>query len=99
MTISKWTLENLFPHLGKLGRHVERNSVKDTVAEKLVDQRIVVDGRTMFYWDCGTEAIASVMVDNDFLTPILELLGSLEEVSEVFEHALVSPNLQWRSIS
>ncbi|KAG7388575.1 hypothetical protein PHYPSEUDO_012212 [Phytophthora pseudosyringae] len=40
---------------------------------------------------------SSVISTTDTLTPMLQLCGSVEDVSRVFESALISPNFQWRA--
>ncbi|KAF4029437.1 hypothetical protein GN244_ATG18830 [Phytophthora infestans] len=95
LKITERTLKNLVPHLYGDG---EKNWVKASVVAKLVDQRIVVDGLTIFQWDCTANVMASVKARNDLVTPVFRLLGSLKEVSLVFDQALVSPDLHRRSI-
>ncbi|KAF1775799.1 hypothetical protein GQ600_24580 [Phytophthora cactorum] len=46
-------------------------------------------GAVHFDWDSENGRIARLHHKADLLTPLLELLGSLEEVSSVFENALV----------
>ncbi|ETI41702.1 hypothetical protein F443_13084 [Phytophthora nicotianae P1569] len=93
-TITERTLCNLFPHLWEGER--KYYSVRTNLATKLLDQRIVMDGRTVFRWDSVTNSMASVNSDNDMLTPIFHLLGNLKDVSLVFDQGLVSPDFQWK---
>ncbi|OWY98829.1 hypothetical protein PHMEG_00030300 [Phytophthora megakarya] len=73
----------------------------DTVDEStlvLQGQRIVMHGLTRFSWDPASNCVSSVIAQSDMLTPILQLLGSLEDVSCMFENALVSPAFQFKSM-
>ncbi|KAF4041740.1 hypothetical protein GN244_ATG06059 [Phytophthora infestans] len=88
ITITERSLRNVFPHLWvQSGRYKE-------LAEKLLGQRIVA---IQFNWDSTQRRVSSVIAQSDLLKPMLGLVGSLENVSRVFEKAIISPNFQWRS--
>ncbi|EGZ29312.1 hypothetical protein PHYSODRAFT_471648 [Phytophthora sojae] len=89
VTITNRTLSNVFPYLKK----------SSSLACKLVGQRIVMRGSARFDWDSSTSRVTSVISQSDMLTPMLRLLGSFEDVSQVFDQALISPEFQWRSMS
>ncbi|KAG7377000.1 hypothetical protein PHYPSEUDO_012337 [Phytophthora pseudosyringae] len=90
VTISDRTLRNVFPHLrGKNGTNSE-------LAQQLLGQRIIMRGLTRFEWDSAVGCFTSVMTHSDLLTPLLRLLGNVEDVSRVFERSAVSPDFQWR---
>ncbi|KAG7375824.1 hypothetical protein PHYPSEUDO_015188 [Phytophthora pseudosyringae] len=88
VTISEQTLRNAFPHLWLNDRRGERQWL--TLAEKIVGQRIVMRGSTQFEWDSAVCRVRRVASHSDMLTPMLTLLGSLENVSRVFDKALVT---------
>ncbi|KAF4041732.1 hypothetical protein GN244_ATG06051 [Phytophthora infestans] len=91
ITITERSLRNVFPHLWvQSGRYKE-------LAEKLLGQRIVMRGAIQFNWDSTQRRVSSVIAQSDLLRPMLGLVGSLENVSRVFEKATISPNFQWRS--
>ncbi|ETI46421.1 hypothetical protein F442_14980 [Phytophthora nicotianae P10297] len=92
MTMTGRTLQNLFPRL----YNCAESSVKVRLVTKLVDQQIVMDSRTLFQWDSATKLVTGVRTDSDLLTPLLGLLGRLEDVSIAFDQALISPDFQWR---
>ncbi|KAE9175534.1 hypothetical protein PF005_g25359 [Phytophthora fragariae] len=87
VTITERTLRNVFPRLCSDRR----------LADRLLGQRIVMRGLTRFEWDGACGRFTSVMAHSDMLTPMLRLLGSVEDVSLVFERSIISPDFQWRS--
>lgn len=84
VTITDNTLRHAFPRLRD-----DRSGVRS----KLLNQRIVVCGRVQFVWGGADSRIVSVMTQSDLMAPMLRLLGSLEDVSRVFESAFVRPDL------
>ncbi|GMF12375.1 unnamed protein product [Phytophthora lilii] len=87
VTITERTLHKVFPHLCS----------SDAAPSLVYKQRIVMRGSTRFGWDRIYGQMTSVMSQSNMLTPVLRLVGSLEDVSRVFEKALVTPDFQWRS--
>ncbi|ETP37234.1 hypothetical protein F442_14949 [Phytophthora nicotianae P10297] len=53
-------------------------------------------GSIRFEWDAINGQVTSVSTESDMLTPMLHLLGNLEDVSRVFADALLSLDFQWR---
>ncbi|OWZ21939.1 hypothetical protein PHMEG_0003428 [Phytophthora megakarya] len=90
VTVTERTLRNVFPHLC---------SGSNELAKKLLGQRIVMRGLTRFEWDSSIGRFTSVVAYSDLLTPLLELLDSVEDVSRVFERSVISPDFQWRSMA
>ncbi|OWZ21938.1 hypothetical protein PHMEG_0003427 [Phytophthora megakarya] len=90
VTITQQTLENVFPHL------CVDDIDSDPLAQKLLNKRLVVIGSTRFDWDDKSSRVKSITSQSDMLTPILRLLGDLENTSRVFENAMISPEFQWR---
>ncbi|GMF40971.1 unnamed protein product [Phytophthora fragariaefolia] len=89
ITITERTLRNVFPHLCS-------NSSYRRLADRLLGQRIVMRGLTRFEWDGSCGRFTSVMAHSDLLTPILQLLGNVEDVSLVFVRSIISPDFHWR---
>ncbi|KAL3657587.1 hypothetical protein V7S43_017554 [Phytophthora oleae] len=81
--ITEKTVASVFPHL--CGPDADGR-----LASKLLGQRIVLQGSTRFDWDSGYGRVTSVISESDMLTPMLHVLGSLEDVSKVFEKSLIS---------
>ncbi|KAK1929086.1 hypothetical protein P3T76_015379 [Phytophthora citrophthora] len=86
------TLAQVFPHLCSLqGRR------GGAIATKLLHKRVVMHGWVRFERDDTTPHVLRITSQSDLLTPVLDLLRSLEEVAIVFDDALVTPDFQWRS--
>ncbi|KAG2773469.1 hypothetical protein JG687_00017251 [Phytophthora cactorum] len=85
-TITESTLTTVFPHL--CGR--EGGNARSPLADKLLGQRIVARGSTRFDWGTGDDRVTSIISESDMLTPMLLILGNLEDVSKVFEKSLIS---------
>ncbi|KAG7375867.1 hypothetical protein PHYPSEUDO_014966 [Phytophthora pseudosyringae] len=79
--ITENTLRDVYPHLA--GSLLEA---------KLLNQRLVMRGSVRFYWDASCGRVGRIESKVDVLTPMLELLGNLEEVACVFEKALITPD-------
>ncbi|KAG2993235.1 hypothetical protein JG687_00015540 [Phytophthora cactorum] len=90
VTITERTLRNVFPHLSS-------SDEGRALADKLLNQRLVMRGSVRFEWDPVYCRMASVMSQSDLLRPVLRLLGTLDDTSRALEKALISPDFQWRS--
>ncbi|KAG3085235.1 hypothetical protein PI124_g18537 [Phytophthora idaei] len=56
----------------------------------LLNQRLSVSGSVRFDWDTSTGRVIRLESKVDLMTPMLQLLGSLEDVARVFDKALVT---------
>lgn len=83
-TISENTLCFGLPHLVENGKW-------SPLADKMVGKKIVMHGSMHFVWDSASGRATRVQWKNNLLTPLLHLLGSLEDVSRVFDGARLSP--------
>ncbi|KAG7375505.1 von Willebrand factor A domain-containing protein 8 [Phytophthora pseudosyringae] len=90
VTISKETLRLLFPHLYSGEQRADGKQLSE-LAKKLQGQRFAMRGSVEFEWDPVTDSVVRVHGQSDMLTPMLRVLGTLEDVSRVFEGALVTP--------
>ncbi|OWY97956.1 hypothetical protein PHMEG_00031396 [Phytophthora megakarya] len=91
VTISEQTLRYVFPHLCE-------SSIlsRARYARHLVGQRLVMPGLARFKWDGANQCVASVTAQSDMLAPMLRVLGTLEDVANVFELSRISLDFQWR---
>jgi hypothetical protein len=89
VTISEKTLRTVFPHLV--------SGERSPLADKLRGQRIVMRGSVRFEWDAATGRIKGLISQADMLTPLLHVLGGLEDVAAVFDESLVSLDFHWRA--
>ncbi|KAI9982173.1 hypothetical protein PInf_008064 [Phytophthora infestans] len=95
VTISEQTLAAVFPHLlDEESRELDKT--KASLCQALLDQRITKDGSIRFEWDAMNGRVTRVTTESDMLSPMLRLLGSVENVSRVFRDAFVSLDFQWR---
>ncbi|KAL3657766.1 hypothetical protein V7S43_017338 [Phytophthora oleae] len=79
-TVTDDTLQQLYPHLN------------EDASDKLLNQRITAAGSVRFDWDEETGCVVRQESKIDLLTPMLELLGTLENVATLFNHARISPD-------
>ncbi|KAI9919473.1 hypothetical protein PsorP6_017305 [Peronosclerospora sorghi] len=86
-TITKRSLTKVFPNLPHC-QSLEGISL----GQKLLGQRVVMRGSTRFHWDSRNRQVTSVISESDMLTPLLNILGSLEDVSRVLQKSLISLN-------
>ncbi|ETM40372.1 hypothetical protein L914_13666 [Phytophthora nicotianae] len=91
ITISSNTLRQAFPHLNSDGHGGVRGGAWCPLAVKLLGRHLVVQGSVSFDWDTQTDRVVKVVTLLDLVTPMLRLFGSLEDVSRVFERALITP--------
>ncbi|KAG7376011.1 hypothetical protein PHYBOEH_001868 [Phytophthora boehmeriae] len=92
VTISENTLQRLFPHLNSDGKGGVEGGEWSDLAKKLLGQCLVMRGSVRFDWDGTMERVVDMFSQLDMLSPMLRVLGSLEDVSFVFEKALISPD-------
>ncbi|KAF4137214.1 hypothetical protein GN958_ATG13590 [Phytophthora infestans] len=91
LTITESTLQNLFPHLLDSRASDNEEKQESSLAAKLLNQRIIAHGSARFDWDPSSCRVIRLESKLDLLSPVLELLGSLEDVARVFDAALVTP--------
>ncbi|OWZ14549.1 Necrosis inducing protein NPP1 [Phytophthora megakarya] len=92
ITISTGSLRLVFPHLIKEG---ERDGDVTSLADKLLGQHLVVRGSVVFEWDSSIGRVTKMQSQADMLTPMLRVLGTLEDVNRVFERSSVTPECCW----
>ncbi|KAG6946200.1 hypothetical protein JG688_00016174 [Phytophthora aleatoria] len=61
----------------------------------MMGNRLVMHGSVVFGWDCATDKLVSHYSQADMLSPMLNLLGSLEDVSCAFFKARVTPDCKF----
>ncbi|KAG6946190.1 hypothetical protein JG687_00016846 [Phytophthora cactorum] len=90
VTLTKQTLQYLFH---RLADGSEANSKRrENIFARLLDQRIVMCGSVRFDWDDTSKRVIGLYTHVDMLSPMLTLLGNLEDVSFVFSGALITPD-------
>ncbi|ETL84268.1 hypothetical protein L917_15874 [Phytophthora nicotianae] len=91
-TITSDSLRTVFPHLNNDGQGGSQGGEWSVLATKVVDQRLVLCGSVKFFWDDATDRVVRMETQSDLLTPMLHILGSLTDVSQVFNGAFVKPD-------
>ncbi|KAG7387378.1 hypothetical protein PHYBOEH_008261 [Phytophthora boehmeriae] len=79
------TLRHVFPHLIEGGKLTP-------LGERMVGQQLSFPCNTYLEWDSSRGRVSNVKYDADFVSPLLQLLGSLEDVSHVFDGAYITPD-------
>ncbi|KAG6618563.1 uncharacterized protein IUM83_01323 [Phytophthora cinnamomi] len=82
-TITENTLRVVFPHL----LDDEENGKLHPIGAKLLGQQVHVKALTEFNWDGERGCMTSIHMTPDLFTPLLRILGSLEDVAHVFSNA------------
>ncbi|KAF4141999.1 hypothetical protein GN958_ATG08612 [Phytophthora infestans] len=98
LSITEKKLSLVFPHLNSDGVGGSEGGVWSPLAVRLLDRKIIVQGSALFRWDSTTGKVASIHSQADMISPMLELLGSLEDVSCVFSKARVTPDCGFTTI-
>ncbi|POM63681.1 Hypothetical protein PHPALM_20885 [Phytophthora palmivora] len=84
-TMSEKALRHGFPHLLKDGQWT-------SLGARLLGQRIVMHGAVSFVWNKEKGRVVSLQCSVDMMTPMMQLLGNLKGVTQVFAHAQVTPD-------
>ncbi|ETP30063.1 hypothetical protein F442_20872, partial [Phytophthora nicotianae P10297] len=95
VTITTNTLRRAFPHLNRDGTGGSKGGVWSSLAAKMLGKNIVMRGSVSFRWDSATDKVVSIYSQADMLTPMLNLLGSLEDVCCAFNKARVTPDCRF----
>ncbi|KAG1713240.1 hypothetical protein DVH05_000960 [Phytophthora capsici] len=88
ITIGSETLRRVFPNLLGLDDNL--------IVAKLQGQRIVMHSSVRFDWDSSSKCIVRMLTQSDMLTPIVHLVGNLQDASRVFDGAFVTPEFRLR---
>ncbi|OWZ15742.1 hypothetical protein PHMEG_00010559 [Phytophthora megakarya] len=85
-TVSRLTLHNMFPHL------VSGKKSLSSIANRLLGHRLVIRVAVRFDWDEANNRVVSVISQGDMVTPVLQVLGCLNDVSLVFSKSRIKPD-------
>ncbi|KAG4038630.1 hypothetical protein PC123_g25806 [Phytophthora cactorum] len=96
LTITEATLRYVFPHLlRQTSDNNDEESASATITSplgtRLLGQRLDCRYSVRFSWDDSSGRVTRLRGTMDFLTPLLRVLGNLEEVSFVLKQALITP--------
>eukprot|EP00644_Phytophthora_capsici_P006572 jgi/Phyca11/118759/e_gw1.36.312.1 len=90
VTITEDTLQAVFPNSINDGR-----DARSSLAGRLVGQRVTMYGSVRFDWDNLHNRVVAVDCSADILTPLLCVLGNLQDVSRLFDKAILSPDCRF----
>ncbi|OWZ22737.1 hypothetical protein PHMEG_0002503 [Phytophthora megakarya] len=85
LTFSKMMLHHIFPHLSR----AEKKS--SDIADKLLGHQILIRSTVHFEWDSENCRVSSFETKADMVTPVLRLVGNLDDVSHIFSKACLTP--------
>ncbi|OWZ00380.1 hypothetical protein PHMEG_00028441 [Phytophthora megakarya] len=85
LTINENMLQLMFPHvLHGDGRYPQ-------LLNQLLRQHIAIQSTVRFEWDDDSGLLSRFLFKGDLITPMLRLLGNLEDVSRLFSNARLTP--------
>ncbi|KAF1783296.1 hypothetical protein GQ600_9610 [Phytophthora cactorum] len=90
VTLTKQMLQYLF-HSFTDGSEASSKR-REHIFARLLNQRIVMGGSVRFDWDDTSKRVIGLYTHVDILSPMLTLLGNLEDASFVFSGALITPD-------
>ncbi|OWY95822.1 hypothetical protein PHMEG_00034075 [Phytophthora megakarya] len=96
ISISRNTLQLVFPHLNSDGHGGVNGGIWSPLAKRLEGQRLIVKGSVRFDWDCLNRRVFRMLSYSDMLTAMLQEIDKLDDVSYIFEGALVTPD--WKLV-
>ncbi|KAL4145422.1 hypothetical protein PRNP1_013093 [Phytophthora ramorum] len=88
ITITADSLRVLFPHLVYAPNYTRRSEL----VAKLQGQCLVIQGSVRIDWDKAINRVTGLYVQMDMVSPLLRILGSLEDVSLAFSFARITPD-------
>ncbi|ETL95181.1 hypothetical protein L917_06979 [Phytophthora nicotianae] len=83
--------DKIFPHLMSDDFDYDKEREWSRIAGRLVNQRLVMRGSVHFNWDGTSNRVMGLITQADMVSPLLQLLGNLEDVSRVFRRARINP--------
>ncbi|OWZ13489.1 hypothetical protein PHMEG_00013176 [Phytophthora megakarya] len=83
LVFSESTFRNAFPH-------VISNDYMYPIVDKLLGQALEIDTVARFTWDDLVKRVADIKFQADMMSPLLSVLGSLDDVAGLFRSALVT---------
>ncbi|OWZ01111.1 hypothetical protein PHMEG_00027569 [Phytophthora megakarya] len=94
--LARWMMFSLYFMLSMWTYRVWRTADSvDSLADKLLDQQLEVRESVVFECDNTISHVSKMQSQADMLTPLLQVLRSLEHVSRLFVGALVTPDSSW----
>ncbi|ETO63484.1 hypothetical protein F444_18821 [Phytophthora nicotianae P1976] len=92
VTITRTTLLRAYSHLVIDDAD---GGMLSPLAHRMLGKKLVMRGSVLFGWDNTTDKIVSFHSQADMITPMLNLLGNLKDVSCVFSKARITPECKF----
>ncbi|KAK1928645.1 bZIP transcription factor 1 [Phytophthora citrophthora] len=86
LTITETTLRSVFPHL-----LTSTSSENLQLCTRLLGQRLECQYSVSFQWEDVTKRVTGLECKMDWITPLLQVLGNLQDVNICLEKALITP--------
>ncbi|KAG1690070.1 hypothetical protein DVH05_028408 [Phytophthora capsici] len=86
LTITEATLRSVFPHL-----LASTSAESFTLCTRLLGQRLECQYTIRFQWEDLTKRVTGLECKMDWITPLLRVLGNLQDVNCCLENALITP--------
>ncbi|KAG7386027.1 hypothetical protein PHYBOEH_008796 [Phytophthora boehmeriae] len=91
LTITKFTLRWVLPHLEKIRTTARWNEMPQSIRDRLLDQRLTCNCSMSFLFDEEGSKVERLETKIDWLSSLIRVLGSVEDASLVFEKARITP--------
>ncbi|KUF82409.1 hypothetical protein AM587_10000147 [Phytophthora nicotianae] len=88
VTFTEITLRDAFLYQGHQECDQQERWVH--IAGKLLGQRLDMHGSVQFTWDSSNHRVVGLISQADMITPLLKILGNVEDVSAVFSNARIT---------
>ncbi|GMF49425.1 unnamed protein product [Phytophthora fragariaefolia] len=89
ITLTKKSLQVVFPHLVEDTK--SHAKFQKRIVPRLLGQRVTIAASIHFGWDSASQRVTKIYTRPDIMSPFLELVGSLEDVSIIFCDAFITP--------
>ncbi|EGZ14595.1 hypothetical protein PHYSODRAFT_412865, partial [Phytophthora sojae] len=92
VTVTWNTLQFAFPHLNSDAKGGTQGGAWSPIASRIIGRQLLAHGSMHFGWDDTSDKVVRFQMRMDLLTPMLNLLGNLEDVLLVFSKASITPD-------
>ncbi|RLN86742.1 hypothetical protein BBJ28_00003474 [Nothophytophthora sp. Chile5] len=91
VTVTESTLQHVFPYLVETERAGSGEGEEGvSLGAKLLGQRLSIPCTARFEWDDASSRVVRLETTMNFLPPLCQVLGRLEDAAVVLEHALIT---------
>ncbi|KAG7398640.1 hypothetical protein PHYBOEH_010689 [Phytophthora boehmeriae] len=93
LTVTESTIRYVFPHLlcSKAANDEGPQSTYSSIGSRVLGKQLGCQYSLRFQWDAAGGRISRMEAKLDLVTPLLRVLGNLEDVNYVLEKAIITP--------